>query len=128
MAKVLPLAGTQVTASVPSTISVALALKVATAPAALVASLVMSEGQLTVGGVVSWTVTLNLQSPALLWASVAEQVTTVVPMAKVLPLAGTQVTASVPSTMSVALAVKLAVAPAGPVASTIILAGQLTVG
>src|SRR6266581_9022867 len=82
MAKVLPLAGTQVTVSVPSTISLALALKVATAPDGPVASLVMSEGQLTVGGVVSWTMTLNLQSPELLWASVAEQVTTVVPMAK----------------------------------------------
>src|SRR6266581_2658609 len=88
----------------------------------------MSEGQLTVGGVVSWTVTLNLQLPALLWASVAEQVTRVVPMAKVLPLAGTQVTASVPSTISLALALKVATAPAALVASLVMSEGQLTVG
>src|SRR5438093_8402199 len=104
--------------------SLAVAVKFATAPEAPVASTVRLAGQLTVGGVVSWTLTVKVQSPVLPWASVEEQVTVVVPMANVLPLAGEQVTGSPPSTMSLAVAVKLAAAPEAPVASTVILAGQ----
>src|SRR6185436_4825468 len=128
IAKVLALAGEQVTASVPSTMSLAEAVKLATVPAALVASIIILAGQVTVGGVVSWTLTVKVQVPVLPWASVEEQVTVVVPIAKVLALAGEQVTASVPSTMSLAEAVKLATVPAALVASIIILAGQVTVG
>src|SRR5439155_464626 len=102
----LPLAGVQVTVSVvPSTRSLAVAVKLATAPAALVASFVMSDGQVTVGAVVSRTVTVNEQVPVLWAASVAVQVTVVLPRAKVLPLAGAQVTTSAaPSTRSLAVA------------------------
>src|SRR5206468_3925265 len=127
-AKVLPLAGKQVTLSVPSTMSLAVAVKVTVAPAALVASAVIGAGQLTVGAVVSRTVTANEQVLVLCAASKALQVTVVLPRAKVLPLAGKQVTASVPSTMSLAVAVKVTVAPAALVASAVIGAGQLTVG
>src|SRR5438876_1120349 len=78
-AKVLPLAGEQVGVSAPSTMSLALAVKVAIAPEAAVASTVMLGGQVTAGGVVSWTVTVKVQLPVLLCASVDEQVTVVVP-------------------------------------------------
>ena len=50
-----------------------------------------ADGQVTTGGVVSTTVTLNEQLPVLLDESVAEQVTVVVPFGKVLPEAGVQV-------------------------------------
>lgn len=50
---VLPEAGTQVTGREPSTMSVAEAEKVATAPAGPVASAVIFAGRVNVGGVVS---------------------------------------------------------------------------
>jgi len=103
-------------------------VKVATAPAALVACFVMGDGQLTTGAVVSTTVTVNEQWPVLLAASVAEQFTVVGPRGKVLPLAGEHVTASVPSTRSLAVAVNVATAPAALVASFVMGDGQLTVG
>src|SRR5205814_6632287 len=81
--KMLPLAGVQVTLSAPSTASLVVAVKVATAPVALVASLVILFGQVTNGAVVSTTVTVNMQVPALCAASVAEQVTVVLPNGKV---------------------------------------------
>src|SRR5437773_3200319 len=127
-AKVLPLAGEQVTLSLPSTMSLAVAVKVTVAPAALVASAVIGAGQLTVGAVVSRTVTANEQVLVLCATSKTVQVTVVLPRAKVLPLAGEQVTLSAPSTMSLAVAVKVTVAPAALVASAVIGSGQLTVG
>ena len=128
MAKVEPEAGRQVVATLPSTMSLAVAVKVATAPAAPAASLVMSDGTLTIGGVVSVTITLKLALPVLPCASVAEQVTGLVPMAKVEPEAGRQVVATLPSTMSLADAVKLAAAPEGPVASFEMSLGTVTMG
>src|SRR6185295_5827568 len=106
-ANVLPLAGKQVTLSLPSTMSLAVAVKVTAAPAPLVASAVIGSGQLTVGAVVSRTVTANEQVLVLFAASKAVQVTVVLPSANVLPLAGKQVTLSLPSTMSLAVAVKV---------------------
>ena len=61
-------------------------------------------------------------------ASVAEQVTVVVPSGNVEPDAGEQEAATEPDTVSVAEAEKLTTAPEGPVASTVILAGTVTVG
>ncbi len=58
----------------------------------------------------------------------AEQVTLVVPSGKVEPEAGEQVAATEPSTMSVAEAEKVAIAPDGPVASRVISEGTVTVG
>ena len=74
-----------------------------TAPEAAVASAVMSAWVSTAGAVVSRTVTLKVLVPVLWWASVAEQVTVVLPSGKVEPEAGAHVTASVPSTASVAV-------------------------
>src|SRR5258707_3431145 len=91
--------------------SVALAVKVAAAPEAPVASTIILAGQVTVGGVVSWTLTVKVQVPVLVWASVAEQVTGVVPIAKVLPLAGVQVATAHSSTPSLPMPGKLATPP-----------------
>src|SRR2546428_486065 len=103
-AKVEPEAGLQLGVSGPSTMSAAEALNVTAAPAELVASVVMFAGTVTAGGVVSRTVTLKEALPVLRWASVALQTTVVVAIAKVEPEARLQVTATAPSTMSLALA------------------------
>ena len=77
----------------------------------------MSGGSVRTGGVVSRTVTLEEAEPALPAASVAVQVTVVVPIGKVEPELGVQIEVSEPLTMSVADAEKVATAPLGPVAS-----------
>src|SRR5947207_4546164 len=58
-AKVDPEAGVQLTASAPSTMSVAEALEGATAPPRAAASLGMFAGSESAGAVVSWTVTVK---------------------------------------------------------------------
>jgi len=65
---------------------------------------VMGEGRASAGAAVSTTVTVKESVPVLPWASVAEQITVVLPRLKALPDAGVHVTATVPSTISVALA------------------------
>ena len=100
-----PLAGVHATATGPSKMSVAEAVNVNGAPAGLVASTVVFAGTVTAGPLVSDTVTVN---DALRWlprVSVAEQVTVVAPIGNVAPLAGTQLTATLPSNVSVADAV-----------------------
>ena len=77
----------------------------------------MSAGTVTTGGVVSTTVTLKASLVLLPAASVAVQVTDVVPSGNVLPDAGEQSGVMAPSTMSMAVAVKLTSAPAALVAS-----------
>ncbi len=72
--------------------------------------------------------TLKLALPVLPWASVAVQFTVVVPIGKVSPDCLSQVGVIAPSTMSLAEAVKVTGAPAGPVASAVMLAGTITVG
>src|SRR5438128_11429260 len=98
------------------------------APAALVASTVAFAGTVMTGPVVSVTVTVNDAVLRLPCASVAAQVTAVGPNGKVDPLAGVQVVASGPSSMSVADAVKVWGAPPAPVASTVAFAGTVTTG
>src|SRR5205809_6654310 len=115
-AKVLPEAGVELTVTSPSTISSALAVKVTTAPAALVASAVMSAGTVIAGGVMSRTVTVKLPVALLPCASVAVAFTVVVPSAKVLPEEGVELTATVPSTISGAVAAQGTSAPAALVA------------
>src|SRR5205085_4334970 len=56
------------------------------------------------------------------------QVTSVEPKANVLPEAGEQITGKLPSRLSNAEALKLAIAPDGPVASVVMLAGTVTTG
>src|SRR5713101_4855118 len=71
----------------------------------------MSLGQVIFGFSVSLTVTSKWQLTPLLAASLAEQVTVTVPLAKIVPLAGTQVTVTGPSQTSLAVgAVKLTTA------------------
>ena len=123
-ANVLPEAGKQTGETEPSTRSVADAAQVALAPLGPVASFVMFVGTVNAGGVVSCTVTSKRVLPALPATSRAEQVTCVVPSANVLPDKGEQVTLTLPSTASFAVgAVQDAVAPPGPVASSVMLLG-----
>src|SRR5881409_1788784 len=117
--KVDPLAGVQLVATAPSNVSVAEAAKVNTAPAALVASTVAFAGTVTTGPVVSVTVTVKVLVPTLAWLSVAVHVTVVAPNANVDPLAGVQLVATGPSSVSVAEAVKVNTAPVVLVASTV---------
>src|SRR6266571_6161096 len=116
-AKVLPEAGLQMASTEPSTMSLADAVKVTAAPFAPVDSAVMLAGRVRNGGVVSTMVTLKYPVAVFPWTSVDEQLTTVVPNAKVLPEAGLQNTASKPSTRSLADTLMLTTAPSGPVAS-----------
>src|SRR5713226_9142069 len=88
----------------------------------------MFEGTVTVGGVVSITVIVNPRLALLLWASVPEHFTVVVPNPKTLPDARSQLTATEPSTLSVAETAKLTVAPATLVASVVMLAGTIIDG
>ena len=105
--KVAPLAGVQLTATGPSTASVAAALKLYAAPLALVASSVAFAGTVTPGAAVSRTVTVKAALPVFPDASVAVQVTGVGPSGKIAPLAGLQVGVRLPATASVAAALKL---------------------
>src|SRR6185295_8984099 len=97
-----PLTGVHATALGPSKTSVADAVNVNGAPAGLVASTVAFVGTVTIGPLVSDTVTTNVAVRWLARVSVAEQLTVVVPKWNVDPLAGVQLTATVPSTRSVA--------------------------
>jgi hypothetical protein len=100
-----PLGGVQLTGRAPSMLSVADAEYVNTAPAGPVASIVAFAGTVRTGGAVSLTVTVNEAEPALPCASVAAQVTVVVPSRNVAPLAGVHVTGTTPSMLSLAEAV-----------------------
>src|SRR5256712_6192166 len=123
-----PLAGVHVVATAPSSASVADAVKVKTAPVALVASTVAFAGTVTTGPVVSVTVTVNEAEPLLPCASLALHVTVVGPDGNIDPLAGVHVVATAPSSASVADAVKVKTAPVALVASTVAFAGTVTTG
>jgi hypothetical protein len=123
-----PLAGVQVTATPPSTASVAEGVKLNAAPVAPVASTLAFAGTVTTGPVVSVTVTVNEADPVLPRVSLPVHVTVVGPSGNVDPLAGVHVTSTAPSTPSVADVVKLNAAPVEPVASTAASAGTVTVG
>ena len=91
--KVEPAAGEQSGTIAPSTLSLADAVKLTCAPEGPVASVTISAGTLTVGGVVSTitvniTVTVKLPFAVFLCASVAEQLTVVCPMVKIEPERG----------------------------------------
>jgi hypothetical protein len=65
---------------------------------------VIGLGQVTLGGCVSFTVTVNEQFDELLDASLTEQLTVVTPFWKVVPLAGEQTGVPTPGQLSVAVA------------------------
>src|ERR687894_271249 len=108
-----PEAGSHVTGTEPSTASVAVtAAYVTSAPCGLVASAAGgADGSVNSGFVVSCTMTLNEPVPVFPAASVAEQLTVVVPSGNVEPEAGSHVTGTEPSTASVAVAVYVTAAP-----------------
>src|SRR5262249_56785000 len=77
-----------------------------------------ADGAVTFGGVVSCTVTVKTADAWSLTESVAVQFTDVSPSENVDPELGEQMTASVPSSVSVAVGSgQLTTAPDGPVAS-----------
>ena len=121
-------AGEHATKTEPSTRSEDEAVNVTTAPEELVASAVMFAGKFRVGGVVSCTMTVKLPLDVLPCASVAEQLTVVVPSANVLAEAGEQTTGTETSTMSEDEAVNVATAPEELVASEVMFAGRLNTG
>lgn len=91
LAKVVPDAGTHITGIVPQ-LSFAVTLNVATAShLPLVVFSVRSAGQEMTGRSLSFTVTVNEQVCSLLLVSRAVQTTVLVPLAKRVPEAGTQV-------------------------------------
>src|SRR5439155_24904061 len=102
--KPLPDAGTQITAVAPLTRSVALTVYGTAAPNGLAASATTPGGSVSTGGVVSTTVTVKPPVAVLPCASVAVQLTGVLPSANVAPAAGVHVTGTTPSTTSLALA------------------------
>src|SRR3989442_3050178 len=104
-ANVDPLAGVQLVATLPSRRSVADAVYLNAAPVALVASTVAFAVTVTTGPVVSVAVTVKVLVPTFAWLSVAVHVTVVAPNGNVAPLAGVQLTATLPSRRSVADAV-----------------------
>jgi hypothetical protein len=122
------LAGVQLTGRAPSTLSVADAEYVKTAPVGPVASTVAFAGTVRTGGAVSLTVTVNKAEPVLPCVSIAVQVTVVVPSGNVEPLAGLQLTGRAPSTLSVADAEYVNTAPVGPVPSTVAFVGTVRTG
>src|SRR5919204_8892 len=80
------------------------------------------------GAVVSRTVTVNDAAAVLPCASVAAQLTVVVPSANVDPLGGTHCGAIAPSMSSIAVATNTCGAPPGVVASSTTLDGTVTMG
>jgi hypothetical protein len=118
MAKVLPEAGEHVGLSGPSTMSLAEAANGTLAPEAPVASVVILAGGVTVGAVVSTTVTVNDAVPVRpSRVSVAVQVTGVAPTGNIVPDAWSHET--VYGSTMVTVTVNVATAPAGEVASTV---------
>ena len=118
--KVLPEGGEQLGEMLPSMLSLADALKVTAAPPGPAASAVIGAGTVTVGGVASRTVTVNVAMPVSPSESVAVQVTVVEPIGKMLPAGGVQVMGIFPfSPSSACRAGQLTFAPAGDVGETV---------
>ena len=88
----------------------------------------MDAGAVTTGGVVSITVTVNVAAVTRPELSVAVQVTSVAPSGNGDAPDGTQIAGRVPSTGSLAVALKTYTAPAGLVASKVALGGTVRVG
>jgi len=118
--KVSPEFAEHVGVTEPSTMSLAVAApNVTTAPDGPVASTGPGDGTLTLGGVVSCTVTLNDTLFVSFCASVAVHVTCVVPSEKVLPEAGEQLTVTGGSLDVAVGSVHVTTSPDEPVASTV---------
>src|SRR6266571_5929537 len=104
LAKPVPLAGKQTTEALVQLSLAVGVVKVATAvhwPASVLFTMLAGQAAMT-GASVSLTVTLKVQALVLPLPSVAVQVTIVVPLTNVLPLAGAQATEALPQ-LSVAV-------------------------
>jgi hypothetical protein len=88
----------------------------------------MSSGQAITGAVVSSTVTVNIQEVELFAASVAVQVTSVIPSGNVDPDEGTQVTAGLGSLESTASAANVRAVPLGSSHSAVMFCGHVITG
>jgi hypothetical protein len=89
----------------------------------------MGAGNVSAGGVLSCTVTVNdFEADGRPWLSVAVQATVVVVTGNVDPDAGVQVAESGPSCASFAVAVNVTTAPLAEVASTVMFDGTVTTG
>src|SRR3990172_10066734 len=88
----------------------------------------MLPGTVSAGGVVSWTVTVNDPGVEFPESSVAVQLTVVVPSGNVEPDGGEQTTVGVVSMRSDAVTENVTTAPEGPVAGTVMLPGNVSVG
>ena len=128
MPKVEPEAGVQFTVTDPSTRSFPEAVKLTVVPDEPAASVVLLEGRVNEGGVVSTTVTVKLPLAVLPRASDAEQFTVVAPIGNVAPEMGRQVTAVAPSTRSDAEAENVTTLPPAPVASAVMFPGSVSAG
>ena len=117
-----PEPGVHTTGRAPSTASTAEAVNVTTVLGPL-EGCTMGAGSVRTGLTVSRTVTVNVRVPVLPAASVAVQVTVVVPSGNVAPEAGAHAAATAPLTRSVAVTVNGTTAPADEVASRTIGAG-----
>ena len=126
--KTLPEGGLLTTVTIEEQLSVAVTLKLTTAPHwPLNAATWVSAGQVITGAVVSITVTLKVHVAVLPDESVATLVTVVVPTGKVLPDAGVDTT--VAEQLSVAITLKLTTAPQILEAEkTLVSAGQIITG
>ncbi len=98
------------------------------APPYSVAATLIDAGAVTVGGIVSITVTMKVAAATRPELSIAVHVTCVLPSGNGNAPDGTQITGRVPSTGSLAEALKTYMAPAGLVASKVALGGTVTVG
>jgi hypothetical protein len=103
--------------------SAAVAVNVTTAPAAALTVRVIVPGRVSVGGVVSETVTVNDAEPVLPDTSVAVQTTVVAPSGKLEPEAGKQV--GVPS---LAVTVNVTTAERTPLTLRVTLSGVVRTG
>jgi hypothetical protein len=118
----------QLTGTVPSHWSLAVAVTEAAAPLGLVHSTTRGFGHVTTGGVVSTTVTAVEHRPVLPARSRALHATTVVPTGYAGPAAVVQLAVTAPSHASKAAAVTVAVADRFDVHSSVRGAGQLIDG
>jgi hypothetical protein len=123
-----PEAGPQVTTGEGSTESETPTVYVTTAPDGPAASATIVPGSVRLGSVESPTTTSNESLELLPLASVALQLTVVVPSANVDPDGGVHVTTGTPSTASLAVAPYVTTAPDPLVASAVMSAGTVRVG
>lgn len=126
--KVVPDAGEQDGVIAPSTVSLALAVKLTARPAGLGVDSVLSAGTEMVGAVVSTTSTWKVAVPVLPCASVALHVTDVVPNENVDPEPAEQEGVMLPSTLSFAAVAKVTFTPEAEVASRAMSPGVETAG